>query len=670
MPDPAPRQRIEGALQRSLPATLVIRALPEGQTDDGLLRLRLSAASDTPLPRYDWSQDQLVNESLGMGADEIDLSRADAGLVAILANHSRYSSGTDTPLGSVGRAERMWVEGGRLMADVVISRRDSLSGLRQDIQDGIIVNVSIGAQILERVLVKATPGEVPEYRITRWEPHEISLVDVAQDINVGVNRSATPTPESTSPTQLQYRWVDIPAGAAGNSLERTMPEPVVTQPAATPTPAPATQPTIERAAPPVKLIREAVAVAGFGADVALDMIECGLTIETAREELFRKMSEKSGERTAPTRSGGGNYIETVQDETDVRRELMTGAILHRMDPQAKLEEGASEFRHMSLSRMAEESLIARNIRTRGLPPREIVERAMHASSDFPLILANVANKRLRSAYEAAPTTYQIWARRAMNAPDFKTISVLQLGAAPDLVEVKENGEVTYGTIGEGREQYAVVSYARGLAFSRVMIVNDDLRAFDRIITAFSSAARRKENRLVYMQLTANAAMADGTALFHADHGNLASSGGAIGATTLAAGRTAMRLQKGMAGEELNITPTYLIVPATQEQLAYQFTSTQYVPAKSTDTNEFRSGGRTALEPVVEPYLDSASATVWYLAGNGVSTDTVEYCYLDGSEGVFIDSEIGFDTEGIKIKARLDFGAKAVDHRALYKNPGA
>jgi hypothetical protein len=340
-----------------------------------------------------------------------------------------------------------------------------------------------------------------------------------------------------------------------------------------------------------------------------------------------------------------------------------------MDPKAKLDDGAREFRHMSLTRMAEESLIARNIRTRGLAPREIVERAMHSSSDFPLILANVANKRLRSAYEAAPTTYQLWARRAMNAPDFKTISVLQLGAAPDLVEVKENGEVTYGTIGEGREQYAVVSYARGLAFSRVMIVNDDLRAFDRIITAFSSAARRKENRLVYMQLTANTAMADGTALFHADHGNLAGTGAAISAATLGAGRTAMRLQKGLASEELNITPAYLIVPATQEQLAYQFTSTQYVPAKSTDVNEFRTGGRTALETVVEPYLDSASTTAWYLAGNGVAADTVEYCYLDGSEGVFIDSEIGFDTEGIKIKARLDFGAKAVDHRGLYKNAG-
>ena len=42
------RQRIEGALHRSLPATITIRAAAEAAKDDGLLRLRLSASSETP----------------------------------------------------------------------------------------------------------------------------------------------------------------------------------------------------------------------------------------------------------------------------------------------------------------------------------------------------------------------------------------------------------------------------------------------------------------------------------------------------------------------------------------------------------------------------------------------------------------------------------------------
>lgn len=673
MPDPAPRQRIDGTLHQNLPATLAIRAMPDGQADDGLLRLRLSVTSETPLPQMDWSSYEQVLYVLGHGADEVDLSRMNDG-APVLANHNRYQAVGATPLAGIGGVERAWVEDGRLMADLIISRREALADLRQDIADGLVRNVSIGAQIHERVLTKAIEGQMKEYRVISWTPFECSLVDVPLDASVGLGRSADDpnAPNNPVPNHPAYRVVNLPAeGSVVPEThlpkgERSMPEANV--PAVETTPA--TPATVTPAAPvaaSVATLREAVRVAGFGSDLALDMIERGITIEAAREELFRKLADKANAN--PTRSASADIV-TVTDETDVRRELMAEAIAHRMSPTAKISDGAREYRHMSLLRMAEESLAAAGIRTRGLAGREIIARAMHGVSDFPLILANVANKRLRTAYEGAPTTYQIWARRAPNAPDFKNISVTQLGGAPDLQETQENGEFQYGTIGEGAESYKVVTYGRIVAFSRQAMINDDLRAFDRLISAFASAARRMENRLVYQQLTANAAMADGTALFHANHGNLAGSGAVISATTLNTGRTAMRTQKGLASEELNVTPAYLIVPAKQEQLAYQFTSAQFVPAQTSNVNEFRQGGRTALEPVIEPYLDSNSATAWYLAGDGTACDTVEYCWLDGSEGVYIESELGFDVDGLKLKARLDFGAKTTDYRALYKNPGA
>jgi hypothetical protein len=87
-------------------------------------------------------------------------------------------------------------------------------------------------------------------------------------------------------------------------------------------------------------------------------------------------------------------------------------------------------------------------------------------------------------------------------------------------------------------------------------------------------------------------------------------------------------------------------------------------------NEFRQGGRTALEPVVEPLLDTDSATAWYLAANSNQVDTVEYCYLDGAEGPVIETKQGFEVDGVAIKCRLDFGAKVIDHRGLRKATGA
>jgi hypothetical protein len=204
-----------------------------------------------------------------------------------------------------------------------------------------------------------------------------------------------------------------------------------------------------------------------------------------------------------------------------------------------------------------------------------------------------------------------------------------------------------------------------VSLTRQAIVNDDLRAFERMVSAFGFAARRLENRTVYAQLTANANMADGTALFHANHANLLT-GSALAIATLGAGRTAMRLQKGLQSEELNLAPSYLIVPAALEQTAYNLTSANYVPSTKAEINEFRAGGRTAVAPVVEPVLDANSATSWYLAASNSQVDTVEYCYLDGAEGPVIESEVGFETDGVSYKCRLDFAAKAVDYRGVLK----
>jgi len=227
------RQRIDGDLHRSLPASLTLRAAVEGQADDGLLRLRLSASSETPYLRSSWWDDPWI-EVLGHKAGEIQLDRLNGG-AAVLANHDRYTATGDTPLASIGVVEKAWLEGDRLLADLIISRREALADLRQDIADGLVRNVSIGYQIGERTLTRANgDGQADEYRVTHWTPFEISLVDIPADASVGLGRAAGPPQDPAAP---RYRVVDRPpAGAAGNTQEHTMPEAVTTT-AATPTPA-------------------------------------------------------------------------------------------------------------------------------------------------------------------------------------------------------------------------------------------------------------------------------------------------------------------------------------------------------------------------------------------------------------------------------------------------
>lgn len=223
------RQRIEGNLHRSLPATLTIRAADEGQADDGLLRLQLSASSEEPYLRTSWWEEPWI-EVLGHKSGEVDLARLNGG-AAVLANHDRRTAVGATPLASIGAVERAWLEGNRLMADLVISRREALADLRQDIADGLVKNVSIGYQINERTLVKAYDNQPNEYRVTAWQPFEISLVDIPADATVGLGRQAD---ESTQP---RYRVVDLPpAGRAGSTRkEKAMDDDVIENPAPAPT---------------------------------------------------------------------------------------------------------------------------------------------------------------------------------------------------------------------------------------------------------------------------------------------------------------------------------------------------------------------------------------------------------------------------------------------------
>jgi hypothetical protein len=78
----------------------------------------------------------------------------------------------------------------------------------------------------------------------------------------------------------------------------------------------------------------------------------------------------------------------------------------------------------------------------------------------------------------------------------------------------------------------------------------------------------------------------------------------------------------------------------------------------------------SLNPIVEPRLDAISNTVWFGFTDPAQQESIEYGYLTGQEGVYLEQRIGFDVDGIEIKARQDFGAKAVNFRGAQKSAGA
>jgi hypothetical protein len=639
--------------------------------------------------RYDWYSEIAYEEELAVTPEAVDMSRFDAGTVQVLDGHDTYS-GVRAILGIAIRGS---IENGEGRATLKLSTRPELAGIVADIRAGIIRAISFGYSISKYEITRAidrTDGvNMPLYRAVSWQPNEISFVSVPADADASTRSQPTkghPCEFSTrapaqSPTQqdpnmpMPGTQTGAPNDATNDSTRAT----TTTPPAAIATTTPPAGDDAVRAA----AVQEAAARAAEITEMctrhnvghlAAGLIRGSNSVDQARaavlNELVRDDNATGGHRNV--------RIVTVTDEHQTRMAGIEEAMMNRVDARAALTDNGRQHRSLTLLEIGREFLEARGVSTRGMPKLALAtEMLQHRSgaastSDFAFIFANVANKRMRSAYEENQGTYTLWARRAPNAPDFKNINLTQLSGAPDLVRTNEAGEFKYGTMNDAGMSYALITYGRLVGLTRQAIINDDLRAFERLVTAFGSAASRLENRLVYSQLTGNQNMADGKPLFHADHSNLGTGAAStLQLTALKAGRTAMRLQKGLANEELNLAPNFLIVPAALEQDAYQLTSSNYTPAKQGDVNEFRAGGRTSVEPIVEPILDgiSGGATAWYLASNNSQVDTVEYCYLDGAEGPVIESQAGFEVDGVTWKCRLDFAATAVDHRGLYKGTG-
>jgi hypothetical protein len=241
------------------------------------------------------------------------------------------------------------------------------------------------------------------------------------------------------------------------------------------------------------------------------------------------------------------------------------------------------------------------------------------------------------------------------------MSRVALSEAPSLSKVVEGGEYKYGTFSEGSEKYRLFTYGKVVGITRETIINDDLDAFSRIPTLFGGAAARLEANTVYGVFTANAAMSDTVALFHASHGNLTNA--LLNVAGIGTCRNLMRLQTWLGGNDpMNINPRYLIVPSALEVAASQLKA-QLTPAQASNANPLSN----TFDIIVEARLDGNSALNYYMAADPSEIDTIEYAYLEGEDGPYIETREGFGRDGIEIKIRHDFAAKAIDYRGLIKS---
>ena len=622
------------------------------------------------------------DEELSMDPASVRLERLNAG-GPVLKVHDTSSLGS--VIGSVipGSAR---VENGRGIARVRFSDREDVAPIWSDISSGHIRAVSIGYQV-HRYDVTRSPNGPEVWRAVDWTPFEISAVPVGADPAAGfraidplapclVTREAPltqdppkqdPLPENPQPPRtameenmsVATQPLATPPEAAVRMIEPILPERPVED----------TQALVARAQiverERVGTIYDLASRLGLERTFAEDMVQRGVSLEEARRVILDKVADTSEQtRIFPHVSiplGG-------RDERVTRRDAVTNALLHRYSPSLfSLSEPAREYRGMTLLELGREFLSTSGVNVRGMSRDEIATRSLHSTSDFPEILSAVTNKTLRQAYDTYPQTFRPFCRQ-VQASDFRDITRVQMGEAPQLQKVNEAGEFKRGSIGEARERYKVETYGRVVGITRQTLINDDLDAFTRLPAMYGTAIATLESDIVWAIVTNNAAMGDGVALFHATHKNLAAAGTGLTTASIGDGRATMAKQFGLDKKTvLNIRPSFLIVPVSMELSAEQLIAQNLVPARTTDVvpQSIRS-----LAVIAEPRLDTVSTNGWYLAASPNQIDTIEYAYLEGQQGAYIETRNGFDVDGVEIKCRLDFGAKAIDWRGLYKNAGA
>ncbi len=252
------------------PGTRVERAflLDRAKADPEARTVELAFSSEQPYERW-WGVEILDNT-----APAVRLGRLSSAGPLLMDHDTRDQ---------VGVIESVRIDADRVGRAVVrFGKSARAQEVWQDVQDGIRRNVSVGYAIHAAQLVETKDG-VDTYRVTDWEPLEVSLVSVPADASVGIGRSA--------------------ADGGDNPIQTRPPEPTMDA-NQQPTPAePIDRAAIQRAAieqankdatqraADIIAIGEMFAKQG-GDKLAAEALRSGKTVEQFRQDMLKHVSSQ------------------------------------------------------------------------------------------------------------------------------------------------------------------------------------------------------------------------------------------------------------------------------------------------------------------------------------------------------------------------------------------
>ena len=642
-------------------------------------------ATEAPVVEYCRERYEYVPTMLLMSGCELPAS----GQIPLLDTHSRWST-----FSIIGSYREMRVENEELVGRAVYSSVPEAEGPWIKTTEGHLTDYSVGYKAMESTyipdgqtgLIGGRSFAGPMLVITKWKAREMSACPIGADEGAKA-RAATPSVDNhqkenysmDAKTRAYLERRGLPKTATEEEAVRFLDE-LDTRTLA---PAVPTAPAGQRSEDEIRAegvrsenerITEVTAICtqhGIADEKRAEFLKPGVSVEQVRKEVLDAVVE----RAKGNNPGFAPAVALGADETDKFRAAAEHSLILRSGIHDTMQErgraiatiapGARDLMGFSLRELAFECLRKSGQTVTG-DIRDVVGRAL-TTSDLPNILANVANLSLFEGYESADESWATWCGTG-SVTDFKANTVARASEAGDMDEIGEDDEYKYDSMSDAKETFQLVTFGKLFGISRQTIINDSLSALTDIPFKQGESWSRKIGDNVYAVLIANSAMGDGTALFHADHGNLGAAA-VTGTGSVGEGIKLMKLQKDIGGKRrLNIRPQFYIAPVTVEGAAEVFFNT------TTFTDGDTSGTRTnpyagsRFTRVYEPRLDDADVKAWYLAGP--KGKTIKVFFLNGQQGPYLETKQGWTRDGVEFKVRGDCVAKAVDWKALIKNAGA
>lgn len=584
-----------------------------------------TVATENPIERWG------VNEVLVITKAAVDLTRTAKGRMAFLNNHD--------PNRPIGNVVKVSIEAGQLVA--VLRFADTPEGRKAEgqVARGELSQFSIGYRV-RKWDERHSPSGIDTVRAVEWEIYEVSLVSIPAD-KAAVVRSLK-GPQSMDPEDE----------IVVDQIED------INTPPARDNPSPQTRAERVR----IRTITDVAGRAGMNQASIDQAISDGTTVEEFRHAAQNFLAARPGQGPLILNS------QVYGDEGDARIRDMSLELRRRMAGENRPRAASAQrYYDMSLVEMAAESIGHRGrIPTRAGEREEILRRAFHATSDFPNMLETATGARIAERYAAAAPTFRrlTWRR---DVADFRPAPIYRTGDFPNLEEVIEGAEIKYGTFSDrNREVLTIASYAKGIGFSRHLLVNDQLDLIEDVLKDYTTRVVAFEENLFWrLMLSANKAgptlLSTTRPIFNTTDGSLAAAGGALTAATVGAGRAAMRKHKSLDGLFVQSEPKLLVVGPDMETAADTFLAT-VVPNEIGKANPFAG----TLTKVVTPEIPDNS---WYLFADPASVPAFAYSLLEGYQAPRLTFKSPFDSQGLQAKVEHDVGFSALDFRGAYRNPG-